>query len=240
MARITGKLAEILFSVIDGENTVEKIRKRSIVVAKHSTIIEHLGKLERMGILHGEKRGRERLYSVDWERLIDEFASEFAYAENFVTEAFLHNTPSYTQIVGKKLTYMSPLIVRRYDDIKYLRERPNLISKAEKVVKENKLVRNFIKDYMQSYAQWIWLETNTSLSGCVITFIDRFVMLVDRNKNIQRLLESRTNDSEQRQFLSFLKYLTNHAFVVSLNDVVITGAMEQYLITHLKPGDLTR
>ena len=232
MARITGKLAEILFSVIDGRNTVEKIRKSSAVVAKHSTVIEHLGKLEAMGVIHGEKLGRERVYSVNWNHLVDEFANEFVYAENFVTEAFQHNTPTYSQIVGKKLSYMSPLIVRHYDDKKYLRERPRLLAKAEGVIRRNSPTRNFIKEYMKSYAQWIWLETSISLSGCVITFIDRFVMLADRNKNVQRLLQSRTNYSELNEFLSFLNYLTRDAFVVSLNDVVITGAMEKFLNEH--------
>jgi hypothetical protein len=198
--------------------------------------MEHLGKLEKKGIVRGVKRGRERVYTLDWNRLIDEFVTEFVEREKYVTDYFLE--PDGELAIRARAPHISQAIVRNFGDKQYLRQRSKLTAKIEVIMRQNRLVRDFIRCYFQSYSAIYLEEDATSLAACVSAFVDRFAMLVDQNEEAQELLHSKAKDREVKDFIRFLVYLRRDAYVSDLDQFVSIGAMGDFLRTRVAPKAL--
>jgi hypothetical protein len=242
LPRIHSKLGEVLYSVIDGADTVVKIMDRLPVKTKHSTIMEHLSKLEHLGILSGTKKGRERVYSVNWNSLIDEFATDFIYNQEWLTDMI-----SADVIVGKRsekvvahLPFVSPVIARRFGEKKYIvEERPLLIQQIARIMKTNGLVRNFIEEYIKAYASLYWMEPSATLPRCIFEFEEWFLQLASENTEVKQLMHSKPADKQMRDFLKFLDYLIGHTYVTGINRFVCTEAMKKFIVD-MKPRITSR
>ncbi len=228
MGNIPAKLGEVLFRVVEGDKTAARIGKST--GTRHSTVMEHLSKLEGMRLVHGEKKGRERLYSVDWEELLNAFSQNFAEGENNVTETF--SELAYPSKTIGRLPIMSgtSTIARKFEDKKYLKTRPRLIADVKKLMLENRLVRDLLKTYLKAYSYLAWTKDDTSLNACVLAFVDRFALILNQNPDVRKFLKKKTKAVEMRGFVRFLRFLAEDAYVGLPSEVVCVDRMRDFLM----------
>ena len=228
------KLGQVIFCVIAGSDTVGKLI--GAIGTKHSTIMEHLGKLEALGILASVKKGRERIYYVNWDRLINVFASLLVDYERFMLEGNYtipgrHPKASLLQRQkgGGKILYRPEGIeVRLGHDRAHTERLVRFIPSAERILKENKIARDFIRKYLETYAQLYWTEDDFSLQGSVKNFEDRFALLADQDEKVGSLLESKCKNKEVSDFIRFLNHLAT-SYIVDPNQHACIYQMQQFL-----------
>jgi DNA-binding transcriptional ArsR family regulator len=228
------KLGQVIFCVIAGSDTVGKLT--GAIGTKHSTIMEHLGKLESLGILGSVKKGRERIYHINWERLIDAFASLLLSYERFMLEDDLRRTGKrpktpllQQQKEGGKILYRPKgLEIRLGHDRTHAEQLRKFIPNAERILKENRIARDFIRKYLEAYAQLYWTEEDSSLQGSVRNFEDRFALLADQDEKVASLLESKSKNREVSDFIRFLNHLAN-SYILEPGQHACLYQMQQFL-----------
>jgi DNA-binding transcriptional ArsR family regulator len=223
------KLGQVIFCVVRGSDTAGKLTEA--IGTKHSTIMEHLGKLEGLGILASVKKGRERIYHTNWDRLIDVFASLLFDLERFMLE----ETPRFprkgpkTSLQGGMILYRPEGIeVRLGQDRAHTERLLKFIPTAERILQENRIARDFIRKYLETYAQLYWTEGDSSLQACVTNFEDRFALLADQDEKVASLLESKCKNKEVSDFMRFLNHLAS-SYIMDPNQHACIYQMQQFL-----------
>lgn len=220
--------------MIAGSDTVGKLT--DAIGTKHSTIMEHLGKLEGLGILASVKKGRERTYHINWERLIDAFASLLASYEIFMLEDDLAASKerSNTSLLrqrkeGGKMFYRPKgLEIRLGYDRTHAERLWKFIPNAERILKENRIARDFIRKYLETYAKLYWTEEDSSLQGSVRNFQDRFALLADQDEKVASLLESKSKNKEVSDFIRLLNHLAS-SYILQPGQHACLYQMQQFL-----------
>lgn len=220
--------------MIRGSDTVGKLTEA--IGTKHSTIMEHLGKLEGLGILASVKKGRERIYHINWDRLIDVFASLLFDYEGFMLEQtlrFPRRGPKTSllqrQKEGGTILYRPEGIeVRLGQDRAHTERLLKFIPSAERILQENRIARDFIRKYLETYAQLYWTEGDSSLQACVTNFEDRFALLADQDEKVASLLESKCKNKEVSDFIRFLNHLAS-SYIMDPNQHACIYQMQQFL-----------
>jgi DNA-binding transcriptional ArsR family regulator len=238
------KLGQVIFCVIVGSDTVGKLT--GAIGTRHSTIMEHLGKLEGLGILASVKKGRERIYRINWDRLIDVFASLLIDYERFMLEGKdtfpgRHTKASLLQQQkeGGEILYRPEGIeVRLGHDRAHAERLVKFIPSAERILKENKIARDFIRKYLETYAQLYWTEDDFSLQGSVRNFEDRFALLADQDEKVASLLQSKCKNKEVSDFIRFLNHLAT-SYILEPNQHACLYQMQQFL-TGIAPSISTK
>jgi DNA-binding transcriptional ArsR family regulator len=222
------KVGEAIFCIVAGKNTVSEIARE--MGTRHPTVLEHTRKLEKLGVVTSKKLGRERKYAVNWESLIEIFCEFLLDYDRFTTDSMLRARSPDMIKDGGTLSYAAngqvipkPLRARRS-----LALRKASLPRMKRIVETNKLVREFIKNYLESYAKFYWSETDSSLPECVKNFGDRFAILAGESHQIGELLDSKVDNKEQKDFLRFLRFLSDTA-ITTPNQFACMRAMEVFL-----------
>jgi DNA-binding transcriptional ArsR family regulator len=236
------KLGQVIFCVIAGSDTVGKLTEA--IGTKHPTIMEHLGKLESLGILTSVKNGRERTYHIKWDRLINVFASLLIDYEKFMLnydrlnyETFILDNlafPAKTSLLpqqkegGKILYQPEGMKIRLGYDRAHTERLVKFIPSAERILRSNRIARDFIQEYLETYAQLYWTEDDFSLQGAVKNFENRFALLADQDAKVASLLESKSKNNEVSDFIRFLNHLAN-SYILDPNQHACLYQMQQFL-----------
>ncbi len=229
------KVWQVMFSVIAGADTVSELARR--IETKHSTVMEHLSKLVELGVLSSAKQGRERKYKVEWKTLIDVFGSVLVEYEKTTTELLLGTSgtdlypipPNYED-AGEALGVL-PLPQRiRYPGYKIedLEKRKAAVPVLGKILKEDRITRDFIRSYLETYSQLYYVEYDFSLQTCVRNFKDRLGHLVDESKSLESLPRLRSKKDEISSFLWFLEFVAA-ARIADPNEFACVEQMRRYL-----------
>jgi DNA-binding transcriptional ArsR family regulator len=229
------KVGQVMFSVIAGADTVSKLARR--IETKHSTVMEHLSKLVEIGVLSSTKQGRERKYKVEWKSLIDIFGSVLIDYEKTTAELLLGTSgtdlypipPDYED-AGQTLGVL-PLPQRiRYPGyrIRDLEKRKAAIPILEKTLKEDRITREFIRSYLETYSQLYYAEYDSSLQASVKNFKDRLGRLIDESRNLGSLPRLKPKSEKIRSFLWFLEFVAA-ARIADPNEFACVEQMQRYL-----------
>ena len=229
------KVGQVMFSVLAGADTAGKLAKQMEI--KHSTVMEHLSKLVKIGVLSSTKQGRERKYRVEWKSLIDIFASVLIEYEKTTTELLLGTSgtdlypipPNYED-AGQTLEVL-PLPQRiRYMGYRArdLEKRRAAIPILKKILKEDRITRDFIRSYLETYSQLYYAEYDFSLQACVKNFKDRVGRLVGQSSDLRSLPRLKPKSKEIRSFLWFLEFVVA-VRIADPNEFVCIQQMRRYL-----------
>jgi len=175
-------VSEVFFAIIDGQSTLTDIKKNLHEKKSHPTIIMHLRKLEKAGMVRSEKRGRERVYSVVWENVIIKFIDDIIASEL--------NRSAIKELPGRK-------------------KRLSKLKKLENV-HNNPLISGLIEAYIKGYACDVMaFYDKFSFSYCVNDFTWKLRMMKKEMDAITG--DGRRGDKMLEELVEFLKYMTYEA-----------------------------
>lgn len=229
MASLEGRVGGVLFCVIDGDDTAEKIRSR--LGTKHSTIMEHLQKLVRLRILDDEKKGRERVYTVKWPALIGMFGTMLVKHQDSVFRSFLESREDADwRDTGGTLYFAGHRIQVRRMTKRGLLKHLESARKIEPIIASNRQVHGLIRAYLRSYARFYDLESeNPSFLSCVQKFVDLFSNLVFSDSKVAQLLSAKPKLKERQEFIRFLRFLKD-AFISNPGYVAGQFSIRDFLL----------
>ena len=207
-------LGEIIFLLINGCATLTDISKELKAKKKHTTILEHLTNLETLELVKSKKKGRKRIYTIQWKNLIDLFNKGMINEQEAI------------------INYLEDLKDEDLDKIrvnsKMIKDWKSEYNKFKKIMANNKTVRLLIKTFIKTYAKNIHYKER-SIEECILQFSLR---LEELHKTTKRdLSKIVVAEKEKKEFIWFLKYMGEESprVIVHTNGDTIKSFMEDLL-----------